>query len=106
MRNELLVPILREALAAGRDSVRAQDLSAGAGRVVVAGSSAPPAPERPTMASLTREAAAEALRLSGGNVTQAAVRLGVHRTQLRRFLAKTGLPVERPDDDDGGDTSA
>jgi DNA-binding NtrC family response regulator len=96
---ELLIEVRQAAgvaLAAGRTSVRAQDLSPGAGLAVMnqapsLPAPAPSAPERPTLASITPEAAAEALRASSGNVTQAALRLGVHRTQLRRFIAKGGL---------------
>ncbi len=47
------------------------------------------------------EAVAAALRRHGGNVSACARELGLHRTQLRRWIARTGFePAGRPDGPD------
>jgi len=85
---ELLAEVRRAALAArdaGRSDVRAGDLAASAGQPF-APTVAPPAVrvrgERPAA-----EAVARALADAHGNVTRAARALGLHRNQLRRYLA-------------------
>jgi transcriptional regulator of acetoin/glycerol metabolism len=83
---ELDVEVRRAAADAkdrGRSAVSAQDLAESAG---LAFEKAPPAAEAPDRASIE-----EALRDAGGNVTQAARALGMHRNQLRRWLAKEGV---------------
>jgi transcriptional regulator with GAF, ATPase, and Fis domain len=45
----------------------------------------------------------EALRANAGNVAATARMLGLHRTQLRRLIARTGITADAftdPDDDD------
>ncbi|WP_437965804.1 sigma 54-interacting transcriptional regulator [Sorangium sp. So ce260] len=66
-------------------------------------SSMPPGGERPARraASLpTDEVIEEALRREGGNVARTARALGVHRTQLRRWLGRRTSADEVADDDD------
>jgi DNA-binding NtrC family response regulator len=90
---ELLAEVARAAHAAvetGRPQARAEELDAHAG---VAHASAtrdhPGEPARPKVVSLPDEAGIlDALTAEGGNVSRAARRLGVHRNQLRRYLAK------------------
>ncbi len=87
------------ALAAGRDLVRIQDLAPRAGLPLEATSPPPastPSPtsvpkQRVSIAVLERESVEQALRESGGNITRAATALGVHRTQLRRWLTKNRI---------------
>ena len=76
---------------AGRKVVRAEDLDGTAGRLLGTGEVATVAPgaARVKPASLPDHAAIlAALRAESGNVTRSARRLGLHRNQLRRYLAK------------------
>ena len=82
-----------DAAAAGRPAVRAEDLDDAAGRAVpsaVPAAASDGAETAPATMSLPDDPAAiaEALRAEQGNVTAAARRLGVHRNQLRRYLAR------------------
>jgi transcriptional regulator of acetoin/glycerol metabolism len=81
----------REALAERRHVVKDRDLSEAAGREIgdAQHADARDAPEAPAEAS--REAIERALRAARGNVTQSARALGMHRNQLRRWLAKHGV---------------
>ena len=45
----------------------------------------------PALAEVSREAIERALRATSGNVTRSARTLGMHRNQLRRWLAKHGV---------------
>ncbi len=92
---ELLGEVSRAAHAAAeaaRKVVRAEDLDGSAGRLLGSGETttiAQGAPMRPKPATLPDHAAIlGALRDEGGNVTRAARKLGLHRNQLRRYLAK------------------
>jgi DNA-binding NtrC family response regulator len=89
---ELLTEIrdaARAALTAGNDSVEATHLSPTAGvgfqaePEPAAEASQPPAP--------SREVIEETLRREEGNVARTARVLGMHRTQLRRWLARNGI---------------
>jgi len=94
---ELVGEVSRAAHAAteaGRKVVRAEDLDGSAGQLLVPGELATIAPgtasaARGKPAALPEHGAIlDALRDEGGNVTRAARRLGLHRNQLRRYLAK------------------
>ena len=91
----------QQALLAGRGEVGLADLEPGAGAALVADAEQPAARESAarTNPAAVRQAAARdaelrarwpeitaALAAADGNVTQAAAQLGVHRTQLRRWL--------------------
>jgi len=88
---ELLGEIRRaahQALADERTSVEARDLAPTAGigfEAARAGASIAPS------TAPGRAAIEDALRANSGNVTGAARTLGMHRNQLRRLLAKTGI---------------
>ena len=89
---ELLGEVRRaghDVVADGRSSVEARDLGEGAGMGLTRSQAA----EKPR-GELEKDAVLEALRANGGNVTKVARELGVHRTQLRRFLAKHGLDAK------------
>lgn len=109
---ELLLEIREAARAArvrGASKVEVEDLPAEAGTVrevrlaSVADQAAPSSPPseadpgqppwapRPSRAAPDKETLVRALEASGGNVSSAARALGVHRTQLRRWLARHGL---------------
>src|SRR5690606_563786 len=82
----------QRALLAGRVIVGLTDLSEDAGLALV-GPEAPPAAagptdEAPRASELDPAQILAALRDAGGNVSRAARALGVHRNQLRRWLAK------------------
>ena len=90
----------REALADGRTSVKERDLAESAGREI--------SQERRTAPSsggapveMSREVIEQALRAELGNVTRAARALGMHRNQLRRWIAKHGVDPKMfgPDED-------
>ncbi len=106
---ELMGEIARAGHAAfegGRPAVRVEDLDAEAGRAAPAAIAPPPLPPpRPAPAILPDDdAIAEALRAEAGNVSRAARRLGVHRNQLRRYVAKhPAAATAAPDDDDDDD---
>jgi len=93
---ELVGEVRRAALAAreaGRTDVRVEDLDPHAGliiqRATASDSSPSPAPSTDKPAPLPdRAAILRALEAEGGNVTRAARNLGLHRNQLRRFLAR------------------
>ena len=93
---ELLQEARRAAHAAlqeGSDTVRPDHLTAEAGLEFARTSE--PAPR--TAAELDDAAIEAALREHGGNVTRAAKALGLHRNQLRRWVAKH--PAAKPDAD-------
>ncbi len=92
---------------AARKVVRVEDLDGSAGRLLVPGemSTIAPGQARPKPATLPDHGAIlGALRDEGGNVTRAARRLGLHRNQLRRYVAKhddaAALTSGEPPDDD------
>jgi transcriptional regulator with GAF, ATPase, and Fis domain len=93
---ELLAETQRAGAAAqdaNRTLVRATDLDERAGmslgeRGTAAPTAAPPAAQRKSTALPDRDAIQAALRAADGNVTAAARALGVHRNQLRRWLAR------------------
>jgi transcriptional regulator with GAF, ATPase, and Fis domain len=117
---ELVGEVSRAAHAAteaGRKVVRAEDLDGTAGRLLVPGEMTTIAPgsARLRPATLPDHAAIlGALTDEGGNVTRAAKRLGLHRNQLRRYLAKhadaaelaSGEPADPDDDPSPGGTMA
>jgi transcriptional regulator with PAS, ATPase and Fis domain len=93
---ELLLEIReagRAARAAGASAVEAQHLGAEAGRRPAAATPPPPAAEAAT-APPTREAIEGALAREHGNVSATARALGVHRTQLRRWMERYRLGGE------------
>ena len=78
------------ARAAGRTTVRAEDLPPHAGMPV--GDEPPTTPEpRPVPAALDRDVIVAALERAGGVVSVAARALGLHRTQLYRLMDKHGI---------------
>ncbi|MBL8619774.1 MAG: sigma 54-interacting transcriptional regulator [Myxococcales bacterium] len=92
----------RAAVIAGASLVDASHLHADAGRAIHAAADPAPAPAPPTSAAapveLDQVAPADraahieaALRREEGNVARAARALGVHRTQLRRWLARYAI---------------
>lgn len=85
------------ALDAGSSSIEAHHLSAGAGQLVLE-SSASCAPTRAPHANVDMERIERALSTHEGNVTRAARALGLHRNQLRRWLAKRAAAAA-PDED-------
>jgi transcriptional regulator with PAS, ATPase and Fis domain len=92
-----------DAIAAGRDIVRVEDLSPTAGMPLAAPVAAPvaagePAPERPraTAGDLDRATVSAALARANQVVSVAARALGLHRTQLYRLMEKYG--IARTDD--------
>jgi DNA-binding NtrC family response regulator len=96
---ELLGEVRRaghDAIAADRAVVDAKDLGDDVGR----GFPAPLMPvtqagePQPAAAPLGRAEVEEALRAARGNVTSAARALGLHRNQLRRWLARNGVDVK------------
>jgi transcriptional regulator of acetoin/glycerol metabolism len=97
--------IASAALAAGRTSIGASDLGADVGLAF-----APPEPESDsepeTEKAIPDRATIElTLQKEGGNVSRAARALGLHRNQLRRWLAKNGSALrvasgsKEPDED-------
>ena len=89
-----------EALAAGRDVVRAEDLAAIAGMPLVqaasgsgAGTGAGTGIDRPRVVAgeLDRETVVAALARASGVVSVAARALGLHRTQLYRLMERYGI---------------
>jgi DNA-binding NtrC family response regulator len=88
---ELIVEVgeaARSAAQRGATHVESVDLDPAAGRAAESRGVGPVTPgrrARPTT-SPPREVLVEALAASGGNITQAARALGVHRTQLKRWL--------------------
>jgi transcriptional regulator of acetoin/glycerol metabolism len=101
---ELIGEVSRAAHAAaeaGRQTVRPEDLDDHAGHAPAAESGGEPAPARTIVLPDDDAAILEALRAEGGNVSKSARRLGVHRNQLRRYLARNpgALPAATDDDD-------
>jgi transcriptional regulator of acetoin/glycerol metabolism len=80
----------REALADNRTVVKDRDLAEAAGREIES-----PKPKSGATASTSSEVSRHtiegALRAEQGNVTRAARALGMHRNQLRRWIAKNGV---------------
>jgi len=89
----------QEAVAAERDVVEARDLAELAGRELLDNSSSGTNETPKTLAKTDDEAIAEALRRAAGNVTQAARDLGIHRNQLRRWIARKGVDPQTLVDD-------
>ncbi|HEX8110246.1 MAG TPA: sigma 54-interacting transcriptional regulator [Kofleriaceae bacterium] len=94
-----------EALAAGRDVVRVEDLAPTAGMPLMPAASEPgtgtgtaPAVERPkgVVGEIDREAVVAALGRANNVVSVAARALGLHRTQLYRLMERYG--ISRPED--------
>jgi DNA-binding NtrC family response regulator len=82
----------REALAEGRTLVKDTDLAACAGLEILAGTrNAALAGASATAPDPGRDAIERALRAEQGNVTRAARDLGMHRNQLRRWLARNDV---------------
>ncbi|AUX23794.1 sigma-54 dependent transcriptional regulator [Sorangium cellulosum] len=88
----------RAALVAGRLTVEPHDLPSSAGQGVARGAAAARPGARLT---LQRDAVEAALREQRGNVTGAARALGVHRTQLRRWLSRHVVDPRTFDDEHG-----
>ncbi len=124
---ELLGEIRRSALTAvetGKKVVRAEELEASAGMILAgalgpatvdnqARTTLPAGPARKRPATIPEHTViADTLRREDGNVTRAARALGLHRNQLRRYLARheelaaivrTGKDEDEGDDSIGGD---
>ncbi|MDC0742233.1 sigma 54-interacting transcriptional regulator [Polyangium mundeleinium] len=86
------------ALAAGRTVVEAGDLDPSAGLVLVDDNESEPQ----NASKPNDERIAEVLRRECGNVSAAARALGMHRTQLRRWLARRGGYPQAVMPDEGG----
>jgi transcriptional regulator of acetoin/glycerol metabolism len=91
---ELLAEVRQAAELAADEggAVLARHLSEHAGAELMAGAPAPPEPE--PAARPSDQAIAEALRVEGGNVARAARALGMHRTQLYRWMERRSQPVK------------
>jgi transcriptional regulator with AAA-type ATPase domain len=113
---ELLVEVAaagRAARTRGETRVRGSDLSAAAGTAFAASPSAPaeatsaPAPASGSVGPVkklpARDEVEAALRRSNGRVATAARELGVHRNQLRRWLAAENVDVKQYGDGGAGD---
>jgi transcriptional regulator of acetoin/glycerol metabolism len=86
----------RTALSAGADSVEALHLCASAGQGFAPEEDADPAAAGVSGRDPpTREAIEAALRREEGNVARTARALGMHRTQLRRWLARNNVDPRR-----------
>jgi transcriptional regulator with PAS, ATPase and Fis domain len=83
------------ALTAQRAIVDAEDLAEDAGRRLEAITAPPAAIEDIAAVAPSDEAIEQALQEHTGNVTQTARALGMHRNQLRRWLAKHPLIAQR-----------
>jgi transcriptional regulator of acetoin/glycerol metabolism len=84
----------REAIAEGRTAVKDRDLADSAGREIAESrrpASVTTAASQTGSAELPRETIEAALRREQGNVTRAAKALGLHRNQLRRWIAKNNV---------------
>ncbi len=104
---ELFVELREAARAAtlrGSAQVESVDLDAAAGVGADKGDARPPRARAPgTSTAPPREILVEALRAANGNITAAARALSVHRTQLKRWLARYDLDPKRPADASGGE---
>jgi transcriptional regulator of acetoin/glycerol metabolism len=83
------------ALRAERQLVDLEDLAEDAGQRLTASAPAPAPVEVPPAVAPSDDAIERALAENGGNVTQTARALGLHRNQLRRWLAKRPLIARR-----------
>ncbi len=95
---ELLGEVRRaahRARSAERDSVEVEDLAEDAGQRLAAPALSAEAFEAATTAPPSDEAIERALEEHDGNVTRTARALGLHRNQLRRWLAKRPLIAQR-----------
>lgn len=95
---ELLAEARRAAHAAlheGADLVRPDHFTAEAGLELGPGPNPPTSPASKSATAHDDAAIADALAAHGGNVTRAAKALGLHRNQLRRWLAKQAPDQER-----------
>jgi transcriptional regulator of acetoin/glycerol metabolism len=81
----------RDALADARTAVKDKDLPESAGREISDARRATTASSPGVSAELPREVIEGALRAEQGNVTRAARTLGMHRNQLRRWIAKNNV---------------
>jgi transcriptional regulator with PAS, ATPase and Fis domain len=91
---ELLGEVRRaahDAAADGRSTLEAKDLGDDAGRGFAREREGAPAQKK---SPPEKDEIEEALRSANGNVTRAARALGMHRNQLRRWLAKNGVKEE------------
>ena len=75
----------RAVIDAERTVIETEDLSPTAGQAL------PPEEAPRTVACLSRTTVEEALRRERGNVTRAARALGLHRSQLRRWITREGI---------------
>jgi len=82
-----------DALAAGRDVVRTDDLAAIAGMPLGPVAASGPAADRPrtAIAEIDREAVVHALARANNVVSVAARALGLYRTQLYRLMERYGI---------------
>jgi transcriptional regulator with PAS, ATPase and Fis domain len=80
-----------EAISAGRDVVRAEDLAAGAGMPLVAPAEAAPERPRPAIGELDKDTIVAALARHNQVISTTARALGLHRTQLYRLMEKYGI---------------
>ena len=90
----------RDALADGRIVVKDRDLPESAGREINDGRRTSASGNPSVGAEVSRDAIEGALRAEQGNVTRAARTLGMHRNQLRRWIAKNGVDPKMFGDDD------
>jgi transcriptional regulator with PAS, ATPase and Fis domain len=90
---------VNEAIAAGREIVRLEDLAASAGARIgpLPGETAVERPRTATAGELDKDAVAAALARANHVVSVAARALGLHRTQLYRLMEKHG--IARGDDE-------
>jgi transcriptional regulator with PAS, ATPase and Fis domain len=86
------------ALDAGSCSIEARHLSPEAGQLLTTTSTRTPAQTSAPHPDLDRERIERALAAHDGNVSRAARALGLHRNQLRRWLAKRASSDPREDD--------
>jgi transcriptional regulator with GAF, ATPase, and Fis domain len=89
-----IIEATRAARTAGDGWIRAAHLAPAAGLAIGEVAREPAAPAAALPGALDRVQIERALAETGGNVTAAAVVLGIHRTQLRRLLAR--LKITRP----------
>jgi transcriptional regulator with AAA-type ATPase domain len=92
----------RDALADNRTAVKDKDLAESAGREMSDARRATSSTGTGPTAELPRDVIEGALRAEAGNVTRAARTLGMHRNQLRRWIAKNNVDPKSfgPGEDD------